>query len=100
MEGNSRKSQEVHAHERSWRDRSRPAIGARVIDVRDFIARNVKPYSGDEKFLTGPSERTKAVWAKLQPYFQEERKKGVLAVDVHTPSTHAGAQGRLYRQGQ
>ena len=57
------------------------------IDVRDFISRNVKPYSGDEKFLSGPSERTKAVWAKLQPYFQEERKKGVIAVDVHTPSS-------------
>ena len=27
------------------------------------------------------------MWAKLQPYFQEERKKGVLAVDAKTPST-------------
>ena len=49
--------------------------------------RNVTPYLGDEKFLAAPSERTKAVWAKLQPYFQEERKKGVLAVDAKTPST-------------
>jgi len=55
--------------------------------VRDFITRNVKPYAGDEKFLKGPSTRTKAVWAKLQPFFEQERKKGVLAVDVHTPST-------------
>jgi formate C-acetyltransferase len=57
------------------------------IDVRDFIVRNVTPYAGDEKFLAGPSKRTKAVWAKLQPYFQEERKKGVLAVDAKSPST-------------
>jgi formate C-acetyltransferase len=57
------------------------------IDVRDFISSNITPYSGDEKFLVGPSKRTKAVWEKLQPYFQEERKKGVLAVDAHTPST-------------
>jgi formate C-acetyltransferase len=57
------------------------------IDVRDFIARNVMPYTGDESFLAGPSKRTKAVWDKLQPYFQEERKKGVLAVDAKTPST-------------
>jgi formate C-acetyltransferase len=57
------------------------------IDVRDFIVRNVTPYAGDEKFLAGPSKRTKAVWAKLQPYFQEERKKGVLAVDAKNPST-------------
>jgi formate C-acetyltransferase len=26
------------------------------------------------------------VWAKLQPYFADERKKGVLAVDAKTPS--------------
>src|SRR4030095_7866687 len=32
-------------------------------------------------------ERTKAVWAKLQPSFREEQKKGVLAVDTKSPST-------------
>jgi hypothetical protein len=57
------------------------------IDVRDFIVKNVTPYAGDETFLAGPSKRTKAVWAKLQPFFQEERKKGVLAVDARNPST-------------
>ena len=57
------------------------------INVRDFIVRNVTPYAGDEDFLAGASQRTKAVWAKLQPYFAEERKKGVLAVDAETPST-------------
>jgi formate C-acetyltransferase len=57
------------------------------IDVRDFIVRNVTPYTGDEGFLSAPSQRTKAVWAKLQPYFAEERKKGVLAVDAQNPST-------------
>src|SRR6201995_5306796 len=57
------------------------------IDVRDFIISNVTPYRADERFLAGPSKRTKAVWAKLQPFFQEERQKGVLAVDAKTPST-------------
>src|SRR4029079_5877463 len=57
------------------------------IDVRDFIVLNFKPYLGDDKFLAGPSKRTKAVWAKLQPYFKEEQKKGVLAVDEKNPST-------------
>jgi pyruvate-formate lyase len=51
-----------------------------TIDVRDFIVRNATPYTGDEKFLAGASKRTKAVWAKLQPYFKDEQKKGVLAV--------------------
>src|SRR6478672_1263070 len=57
------------------------------IDLRDFILRNVSPYYGDESFLVGPSKRTKAVWEKLQPYFVEERKRGVLAADARTPST-------------
>ncbi len=57
------------------------------IDVRDFIVRNVKPYDGDEKFLVGPSDRTKTVWEALQPYFRQERKAGVLAVDAVTPSS-------------
>ena len=55
--------------------------------MRDFIVRNVACYAGDENFLAGASQRTKAVWAKLQPYFADERKKGVLAVDAANPST-------------
>jgi formate C-acetyltransferase len=69
-----------------WRE-FKPGHWSASIDVRDFIVRNVTPYDGDETFLSGPSKRTKAVWEKLQPYFQEERKKGVLAVDAKTPST-------------
>jgi formate C-acetyltransferase len=72
--------------ERCWRG-FKPGNWCTSIDVRDFIVHNVTAYSGDEKFLAGPSKRTKAVWAKLQPYFKEERKKGVLAVDAKTPST-------------
>ena len=40
-----------------------------------------------KSFLAAPSKRTKEVWAKLQPFFKEEQKKGVLAVDTKTPST-------------
>jgi formate C-acetyltransferase len=58
-----------------------------TIDVRDFIVRNLTPYDGDESFLAGPSARTQAVWAKLQPMFREEQKKGVLDVDASSPST-------------
>ena len=69
-----------------WRD-FRAGSWCDAIDVRDFIVRNVTPYTADDKFLAEPSKRTKAVWDKLQPYFQAERKKGVLAVDARTPST-------------
>src|SRR5262245_26310379 len=61
-----------------WRD---------SIDVRDFIVKNVTPYDGDQRFLAPATDRTKAVWAKLQPYFKDEQKKGVLAVDAKTPSS-------------
>jgi formate C-acetyltransferase len=72
--------------ERCWRDFKAGNWG-NSIDVRDFINRNVTPYLGNESFLAAPSKRTKEVWAKLQPFFKEEQKKGVLAVDTKSPST-------------
>jgi formate C-acetyltransferase len=72
--------------DRAWHD-FKPGNWRHAIDVRDFIVRNATPYAGDEAFLTGPTERTNAVWKKLQPFFEAERKKGVLAVDAKTPST-------------
>ena len=66
---------------------SSPAIGSTRSTCATSSCPTSTPYSGDEKFLAGASKRTKAVWDKLQPYFQEERKKGVLAVDAKTPST-------------
>jgi formate C-acetyltransferase len=73
-------------NDRYWRG-FRRGDWCHSIAVRDFITRNVSPYAGDETFLAGPSKNTKAVWEKLQPYFQEEQKKGVLAVDAKTPLT-------------
>src|SRR4051812_10096846 len=85
MEGSAALSKKLK-DERCWRD-FKVGSWSDTIDVRDFIVRNVAPYAGDEGFLAPASARTKAVWAKLQPYFQDERKKGVLAVDAKTPST-------------
>src|SRR5258708_1505851 len=86
--------------ERSWHD-FKPGSWRSTIDVRDFIVRNVTPYAGDENFLAGPSERTEALWAKLQPFFRDEQKKGVLAVDAKTPSTlTAHAAGYIDRDNE
>jgi len=85
MEGTAAMSRTVK-DERAWRD-FEPGLWRNTIDVRDFIVRNATPYIGDEKFLVAPTQRTKAVWAKLQPFFREEQKKGVLAVDTKSPST-------------
>ncbi|MGG5823564.1 pyruvate formate lyase family protein, partial [Falsiroseomonas sp. HW251] len=71
---------------KAWRDFN-AGPWQRTVDVRDFVVRNLTPYHGDESFLVGPTARTQAVWAKLQPYFREEQKKGVLDVDAATPST-------------
>src|SRR5215468_7034804 len=72
--------------ERGWRG-FKPGAWSSTIDVRDFIVHNATPYHGDQSFLAGPTDRTKAVWAKLQPFFKEEQKRGVLAVDAKHPST-------------
>ncbi|MFE2301942.1 formate C-acetyltransferase [Streptomyces sp. NPDC059445] len=62
----------------SWRER---------IDVRDFIQANYTPYEGDASFLTGPTDRTRAVWGTVGALFPEERARGILDVDTATPST-------------
>jgi formate C-acetyltransferase len=72
-------------NEQAWRGFAR-GDWCGCVDLRDFIATNVTPYLGDEKFLAGLSKRSKALWERLQPYFAEERKKGVLAADAKTPS--------------
>src|SRR6476469_22663 len=80
------KAGETKGGQDPWRG-FRPGDWRTSIAVRDFIVRNVTPYTGDEKFLAPASRRTKAVWAKLQPFFQAEQKKGVLDVDAKSPST-------------
>lgn len=58
------------------------------VDVRDFILENVSPYYGDESFLEGPTENTKALWDIIMEYSKKERENGgVLDVDVNTVST-------------
>jgi len=84
MKGSAALKKDARADD-SWRD-FQPGDWSNSINVRDFIVRNVTSYTGDESFLAKPSQRTEAVWAKLQPYFADERKKGVLAVDAQNPS--------------
>jgi formate C-acetyltransferase len=50
------------------------------INVRDFIQQNYTPYDGDDQFLTGATDRTRKLWARLNKLFVEERKYGVLDI--------------------
>ncbi len=77
---------EDKGEEPAWRGFT-PGRWQQTIEVRDFIQANVEPYTGGGAFLAGPSSRTMKVWAKLQTYFREEARKGVLDVDVEHPST-------------
>ncbi|MBO6166458.1 MAG: formate C-acetyltransferase [Eubacterium sp.] len=45
-------------------------------NVREFITYNYTPYTGDESFLEGPTERTEKLWGKLQELQKKERENG------------------------
>ncbi|MEO3754663.1 formate C-acetyltransferase [Streptomyces sp. B6B3] len=69
-----------------WRGFAGEAWRQRV-DVRDFIQANYTPYHGDDRFLVGPTERSRAVWDKVAALFPAERERGILDADTATPST-------------
>lgn len=58
-----------------------------AVDVRAFIQANYIPYEGDEGFLTGPTDRTSALWGTVSALFPEERRRGIYDVDTVTPSS-------------
>ena len=57
------------------------------ISVRDFIQANVTPYTGDAAFLTGPTDRTRALWSRLTALFPQERARGIYDADIRTPAS-------------
>jgi len=58
------------------------------IDVEGWIKKHYTPYEGDASFLSGPTEKTKKLFAKAEEYLAKERANGGLYdVDPHTPST-------------
>src|ERR1700755_31495 len=68
------------------------------INVRDFIQQNYKPYYREASFLTGPTERTRSIWERLNELFVEERRKGVLDVSQIPTSITAHAPGYIDRE--
>ena len=58
------------------------------INVRDFIQKNYTVYTGDESFLTGPTEATKKLSAMVFKLNEKEREAGgVLDADTSVIST-------------
>lgn len=71
------------------------------IDSRMFLQANYTPYEGDDSFLTGATERTTTLWARLTAMFPQERQRGVYDVDPHTPaSITAHAPGYIDRDNE
>jgi formate C-acetyltransferase len=58
-----------------------------TIDVGGFVHDNIQPYAGGPEFLSGPTGRTRRIWAQLERMFVEERRRGIYDVDPHTPSS-------------
>ena len=58
------------------------------INVREFILDNYTPYTGDDSFLCGPTERTSKLMDKLNVLLQKERDNGgLLDIDTETVSS-------------
>lgn len=58
------------------------------VNVRDFIQENYTLYEGDDSFLAGPTEATKALWAQVMELNKQEREAGgVLDMDTKVVST-------------
>lgn len=58
------------------------------INVRDFIQKNYKEYTGESDFLSDATPRTKALMKKLEALFALERQfGGVLDIDTSTVSS-------------
>ncbi|MFV0399849.1 MAG: formate C-acetyltransferase [Oscillospiraceae bacterium] len=64
-----------------------PGVWTGEINTRDFIQKNHTPYEGDDTFLSGSTERTRKLNARMLELMKEEREKGILDVETKIPST-------------
>lgn len=58
-----------------------------TLNVYDFVVKNIRPYTGDSSFLSGPSAKTTNLWnAAKEALLQERANNGCLAIDTETIS--------------
>jgi len=58
------------------------------VNTRDFIMKNITPYTGNDEFLEGPTEATKELWKQVMDLTKQEREAGgVLDLDSTIVST-------------
>ncbi|WP_298367378.1 formate C-acetyltransferase [uncultured Lutibacter sp.] len=68
-------------------EKFKKGIWNNVINLRDFVTKNVTPYHGTHDFLVGPSEKTQKLWEVCKEATKEERaNNGVRSVDTEIVS--------------
>ena len=59
-----------------------------AVDVRQFIQDNYTPYTGDDSFLAGPTERTSKLWDLCMDLKKAEiANGGVLDLETSVPTS-------------
>lgn len=56
------------------------------INVSDFIRQNYTEYTGNENFLSAPTDATMQLWQELSEMFKVERQKGIYDAETEIPS--------------
>lgn len=57
------------------------------VNLRDFIQKNYKEYTGTNEFLQGPTEDTQELWKEVMSLFKQERDNGgVIDMETKIPS--------------
>lgn len=57
-------------------------IWQKTVDLEDFIRLNFSYYDGDDQFLAPISNNTRLVWKRCEELLSEERKLGVLDIEM------------------
>ena len=69
-----------------WQD-FETGVWTSEVNLRDFIQRNITPYTGDHSFLVEASTRTKKLWDEVCKLTKLETEKGILDVETKKPSS-------------
>ena len=77
------KATDLSVRFKEYWDGFKPGAWQEGINTRDFIMTNFTPYFDGPEFLSGPTERTKALNEKLNELFRKERENGGV-LDINT----------------
>ncbi len=71
---------------KNYLDNFKGELWKKEVNVRDFIQSNYTPYEGNDNFLVGATENSKALWNKLTEMFKTEIENGIYDVETKMPS--------------